>query len=459
MIYIIAAILIFGVLIAVHELGHFLAAKACGVRVNEFAIGMGPALLKKTKGDTQYSLRLLPIGGFCAMEGEEEDSSDPAALNNQGFWQKLLIFAAGALMNFLAGLIIILVLYAGVKAVNVPVIRGFAEGCPLESAAGLQEGDRILSIDGERIYTFSDVSLLLGRNKTGDFDLVIRRDGQKLRLENFHMERGEYLDQSGEKFTGFGLYFGAEELTFGGRLKYCWNQAVDFVRLVRLSLQMLITGEAGFSDMSGPVGIVSTITTVGEQSESAAAAAANIAYLAALIAVNLAVMNLLPLPALDGGKIFFLVVNALCMRIIRKQIPAKFENYVHLAGFILLMGLMLVITFQDVLKLFHRIPFASKGRRPFEANYAIYHTITGGQHHEQTDPCGRRGRGRRRAGQHPVHVQYPHPGRGAHRVPDPPSGAGRVPDHPGGRAGYGRRPGHRPHPPPHPHPPGGGYPL
>ena len=151
MIYIIAAILIFGVLIAVHELGHFLAAKACGVRVNEFSIGMGPALLKKTKGDTQYSLRLLPIGGFCAMEGEEEDSDDPAALNNQGFWRKLLIFAAGALMNFLAGLIIILVLYAGVKAVNVPVIRGFAEGCPLESAAGLQEGDRILSIDGERI--------------------------------------------------------------------------------------------------------------------------------------------------------------------------------------------------------------------------------------------------------------------------------------------------------------------
>lgn len=255
-------------------------------------------------------------------------------------------------MNFLTGLVIILVLYAGVKAVNVPVIHGFADGCPLESASGLQVGDRILSIDGERIYTFSDVSLLLGRNKTGDFDLVIRRDGQKLRLENFHMERGEYLDQSGEKFTGFGLYFGAEELTFGGRLKYCWNQAVDFVRLVRLSLQMLITGEAGFSDMSGPVGIVSTITTVGEQSESAAAAAANIAYLAALIAVNLAVMNLLPLPALDGGKIFFLVVNALSLRIIRKQIPARFENYVHLAGFVLLMGLMLVITFHDVIKLF-----------------------------------------------------------------------------------------------------------
>ena len=127
MIYILAAILIFGVLIAVHELGHFLAAKACGVRVNEFSIGMGPLIWHKETAETQYSLRLLPIGGFCAMEGEEEDSDDPAALNNQGFWRKLLIFAAGALMNFLTGLVIILVLYAGVKAVNVPVIHGFAD--------------------------------------------------------------------------------------------------------------------------------------------------------------------------------------------------------------------------------------------------------------------------------------------------------------------------------------------
>lgn len=122
MVYILAAILVFGVLIAVHELGHFMAAKACGVRVNEFSIGMGPALWKKQKGETQYSLRLLPVGGFCAMEGEEEDSDDPAALNNQGFWAKLLIFAAGAAMNFIAGLLIILMLYAGAKAFYEPVI-------------------------------------------------------------------------------------------------------------------------------------------------------------------------------------------------------------------------------------------------------------------------------------------------------------------------------------------------
>ena len=154
-VYIIAALLVFGVLIAVHELGHFLAAKACGVRVNEFAIGMGPALWKKQKGETLYSLRAFPVGGFCAMEGEEEESDDPAALSNQGFWQKLIIFAAGAAMNFVAGLVIIFCLYAPAQGFYQPVISGFAEGCPLESAGGLQTGDRIVAIDGERVYVYT----------------------------------------------------------------------------------------------------------------------------------------------------------------------------------------------------------------------------------------------------------------------------------------------------------------
>lgn len=352
MVYILAAILVFGVLIAVHELGHFMAAKACGVRVNEFSIGMGPALWKKQKGETQYSLRLFPVGGFCAMEGEEEDSDDPTALNNQGFWAKLLIFAAGAAMNFIAGLLIILVLYADAQAFYVPVVAGFAEGCPLESADGLQEGDRLLRIDGEKVYVYSDISLLMGLNKTGAFDLQIERNGEVITLRDFTMERREYTDQNGKAYTGYGLYFGAEEATLGRKLSYSWNNAMDFARLVRLSLQMLVTGQAGVKDLSGPVGIVSTMTQVGEQAATTRAAVENIAYLAALIAVNLAVMNLLPLPALDGGKIFFLVVNALSLRIIRRQIPARFENYVHLAGFVLLMGFMLVITFHDVIKLF-----------------------------------------------------------------------------------------------------------
>ena len=353
MVYILAAILVFGVLIAVHELGHFMAAKACGVRVNEFSIGMGPALWKKQKGETQYSLRLFPVGGFCAMEGEEEDSDDPTALNNQGFWAKLLIFAAGAAMNFIAGLLIILVLYADAQAFYVPVVAGFADGCPLESADGLQEGDRLLRIDGEKVYVYSDISLLMGLNKTGAFDLQIERNGEVITLRDFTMERREYTDQNGKAYTGYGLYFGAEEATLGRKLSYSWNNAMDLARLVRLSLQMLVTGQAGVKDLSGPVGIVSTMTQVGEQAATTRAAVENIAYLAALIAVNLAVMNLLPLPALDGGKIFFLVINAVSMQLFKKQIPAKYENYIHFAGLILLLALMAVITFSDVWKLIH----------------------------------------------------------------------------------------------------------
>lgn len=352
MVYILVAILIFGVLIAVHELGHFMAAKACGVRVNEFSIGMGPSLLKKQKGETLYSLRLLPVGGYCAMEGEEENSNDPAALNNKNFWQKLLIFAAGAIMNFVAGFVILLILNASAAAFYTPVITGFADGCPLQSENGLQTGDRIWSIDGERVYVYGDLSLLLPRGNGTDFDLVVVRNGEKVALTDFPMTKAEYPSADGSTYTGYGLYFGTEKATFGSRIANSWYNAVDFVRLVRLSLQMLISGEAGFKDMSGPVGIVTTISDVGEQSASAGAAAANIANLAALIAVNLAVMNLLPLPALDGGKIFFLVVNALCMLTIRRKIPEKYENYIHLVGFILLMVLMVAITFQDVWKIF-----------------------------------------------------------------------------------------------------------
>ena len=351
MVYILAAILVFGVLIAVHELGHFMAAKACGVRVNEFSIGMGPALWKKQKGETQYSLRLLPVGGFCAMEGEEEDSDDPAALNNQGFWAKLLIFAAGAAMNFIAGLLIILVLYAGAKAFYEPVITDFADGCPLESAEGLQTGDRIVRIDGERVYVYSDIRLLLGLNKTGVFDLVVERNGEKVTLTDFPMAPQTYTDQNGASYTSYGLYFGAEKATLGRKLSYTWNNAVDFVRLVRLSLQMLLTGEAGVKDLSGSVGIVSTMTQVGEQAGSVRAAVENIAYLAALIAVNLAVMNLLPLPALDGGRIFFLLVDAVSMALFKRKVPEKYQAAINTAGFVLLMGFMLLVTFQDVFKL------------------------------------------------------------------------------------------------------------
>ena len=351
MVYILAAILVFGVLIAVHELGHFLAAKACGVRVNEFSIGMGPLLFHRTKGETEYSLRLLPIGGYCMMEGEEEESDDPAALENKNFFQKLFIFAAGAGMNFVTGLLIILLLFADAAAFYTPVISGLAPEFETHEAT-LMEGDRFYAINGERIYLYSDVSLFLDRGFGEPYDITVLRDGEKVVLEDVELKYGEVTSYSGEKYQGFGFYFGYEEATFLNRISYSWYQAMDFVRLVRMSLVDLFTGGASINDLSGPVGIVSTMTEVGENAETVKDAIGDIAYLAALIAVNLSVMNLLPLPALDGGKILFLAVNSVSMLLFKKKVPPKYENYIHTAGLVLLLGLMVVVCFNDIMKLF-----------------------------------------------------------------------------------------------------------
>ena len=351
MVYILAAILVFGVLITVHELGHFLAAKACGVRVNEFSIGMGPLLFHRTKGETEYSLRLLPIGGYCMMEGEEEESDDPAALENKNFFQKLFIFAAGAGMNFVTGLLIILLLFADAAAFYTPVISGLAPEFESHETT-LMEGDRFYAINGERIYLYSDVSLFLDRGFGEPYDITVLRDGEKVFLEDVELKYGEVTSYSGEKYQGFGFYFGYEEATFLNRISYSWYQAMDFVRLVRMSLVDLFTGGASINDLSGPVGIVSTMTEVGENAETVKDAVGDIAYLAALIAVNLSVMNLLPLPALDGGKILFLAVNSVFMLLFKKKVPPKYENYIHTAGLVLLLGLMVVVCFNDIMKLF-----------------------------------------------------------------------------------------------------------
>ena len=342
----------FGVLIAVHELGHFLAAKACGVRVNEFAIGMGPAIFQKQKGETLYALRILPVGGYCAMEGEDEESDDPRSLAHQGFWKKFFIFAAGAAMNFITGVLIILVLYAGVTAFYTAEIADFATGFPteLQGENGLMKGDILYKIDGNRVYLYNDAQTFLQFNDGEGIDLVVLRDGEKVVLDDFPMYRRTYDGKEGK----FGLTVGkyAEEATVGVRLKYTWYTALEFVQLVKFSLEQLFTGGASVKDLSGPVGIVSTITQVGQESETAKAAVDNILYFAALIAINLAVMNLLPLPALDGGKIFFLVLDSVTMLLFKRKIPEKYENYIHAAGLALLLGLMLLVTFQDIWKLF-----------------------------------------------------------------------------------------------------------
>ena len=250
MVYILIAILIFGVLIAVHEFGHFLAAKACGVRVNEFSIGMGPQLFHKTKGDTEYSLRLLPIGGYCAMEGEDEDSDDDRALGRQVWWKKFIIFVAGAFMNFLTGLIIVICLYAGAQAFYTTEIVELNPDFPQQGEDGLMPGDMIYAINGERIYLKSDVSLIMGLGDTGTIDMTVLRDGKKL---DRTLTRQVYTDENGQEYEAYGFtYGGIVEATPLLRLQYSWYQTMDYVRIVRLSLQMLLSGAAGVNDLSRP---------------------------------------------------------------------------------------------------------------------------------------------------------------------------------------------------------------
>ncbi len=349
--YILLAILMFGFLIFIHELGHFLSAKLLDVQVNEFAICMGPVLWQKKKGETTYSLRAIPIGGFCAMEGEDEESDNPRAFPQKSWWRRLIILAAGSFMNFVAGFLVIVLLYTGASAYSAPIVTDFFEGCPLESSDGLQVGDELYKIDGRRVYLYSDVGMLLSRNKTGVYDVVVKRNGELVELPDFEMKPQLYT-VGGQQAYKYGLYFGTVPGGFSNCLKYSWYTAMDFARLVWMSLEDLVSGLVSVSDMSGPVGIVSTISEVGSQSATVQAGLQNVAYLGAFIAINLAVMNMLPLPALDGGRIFLLLVNSLFTAITKKKIPAKYEAYVHAVGMVLLLGFMAFVTFKDIWKLF-----------------------------------------------------------------------------------------------------------
>ncbi len=348
--YIVIAILAFGILIATHELGHFATAKLCGIRVNEFAIGMGPAFFKRQKGETLYSLRVLPIGGFCAMEGEDGESEDTRAFVNQALWKRLIVLVAGAFMNFLVGFLIVVLLFSGASAFATNQIAELADDFPYTGEEGLMPGDRILEIDGMRIYYPSNFSQYAAR-AGGSADILIERDGEEILLEDFPLETRAYTDENGETVYRYGITFGTEAATFGSKLAYSWNTTKDFVRMVWVGLSDLVTGRAGLGDMSGVVGIVSTINQVGEASESSRAALENIAYLFAFIAVNLAVVNLLPIPALDGGRVFFLLVNGLITLITKKKVNPKYEGYIHAVGLVLLMGLMVVVLFNDVLRI------------------------------------------------------------------------------------------------------------
>ena len=353
MLYAVIAILLFGFLIAVHEFGHFVTAKLSGVHVNEFAIGMGPVLWQKQgKAETVYSLRAFPIGGFCALEGEdaEEETSDPHAFGNQSFIKQFIILIAGSAMNFLTGLVLMVLLLSQNWGFYVPVIGDLFEGFPLESEQGLMEGDRILFVNGDRVFTYSEMVTFLQRAEGEPMDIVVQRNGEKVHLNDLPLARREYVID-GQTMYKFGITPVIEEATPTIVLRESLYNTIEFARLVWLSLGELVSGSAGLEDMSGPIGIVETVTEVGQQAEDRGGISAGIrtvVYFLAFIAVNLAVMNLLPIPALDGGRIFFLMVGLIYRLFTGQKLDPKYESFINPAGFIALLALMAIIAFNDI---------------------------------------------------------------------------------------------------------------
>ena len=349
--YILVAILAFGILIADHELGHFMAAKACGVKVNEFSIGMGPAIIKKQRGETLYALRILPLGGYCAMEGEDGGSEDARSFGAQKAWKKAVILVAGAAMNYLLGLVIILLVYSNAQGFTsnrvVDVIDGFKY-----AENGIVAGDTVYSIDGHRVYYAQDFSTYMSRSG-GAVDMVVLRDGKKVTLAGYGL-RPETYTVGGEEVYRYGLSFAVTRADAAERVKYSAYTAHNFVRMVFMSLGDLISGRAGIRELSGVVGIVSTINEVATETEaqySRKDALIDIAYLCSFIAINLSVMNLLPIPALDGGRLLFLVIDTVSEKLFKKRLNPKVEQYVNAGGLVLLLGLMAYVMFNDVMKI------------------------------------------------------------------------------------------------------------
>lgn len=348
---IIFGILLFSVLIFVHELGHFVAAKLSGVQVNEFAIFMGPAIVKWQRGETLYSIRTIPFGGYCAMEGEDEDTDNDRSFQKAAWWKRLCILIAGAFMNFVAGILLTAIVFGPTKQITDPVIAEVQEGCTIVREDGLHLGDRILEVDGEKLILANDFSMMLTLNGGDVHDLVVERDGEKVILEDFVMEKHLFGEEEAPRY---GFSFDIKTLNFGEKVEYIWHSCLAVVRDVRLSLQMLLTGKAGVQDMMGPVGIVQVMSESTQQVPKFVDKLRNLLYFGAFISINLGVMNLLPIPAVDGGRVFGLLVTTAIETLTRKKVNPKVEGYIHTAGFLLLMALMVFILFKDIFFIFKR---------------------------------------------------------------------------------------------------------
>lgn len=328
---IIIAIIMICILIFVHELGHFIAAKACGVKVNEFALGMGPAIIKKQKGETLYSLRAIPIGGFCAMEGEDEESEDERAFNNKPAWKKAVILVAGAGMNLVMAVVLMIVVTYSMGFPTLTVSQ-VSEGSPA-ATAGITAGDKITEVDGKVIddwYAFTDEIEKSKEGKT--LELTVERDGKELAFSTVPQkdENGRYI---------IGVYSQYEKNALRSIVKgpeATW----DMTKSMYSILKQLVTGDVSTKDLSGPVGIVYMVD------KSVSEGFVTFLYFTAMMSLNLAVVNLLPFPALDGGRLIFVIIR----KITGKAITDRMESIVHMVGMALLLLLMIYVTWNDILK-------------------------------------------------------------------------------------------------------------
>ena len=325
---IIYTIIILCVLIFVHEFGHFIAAKLLGVKVNQFALGMGPAFWKKQWGETEYSLRIFPIGGFCAMEGEDEDSEDERAFNKRPAWAKAIILVAGVTMNVLLALIIMtgVMLYVGSASTTIGAVSA---GSPAETA-GLQVGDELLYIDDTKIEEWSDVSEAVTNAEDGDVTIQVKRGSDTVLMTS-------ELTQSEDGRSVIGITCKVRHNIFIA-LGQGAKSSIYMVKSLYQVIIQLFTGEVAVSELSGPVGIAYMVDATADMG------ILYLLYFVAFFSMNLAVMNLLPLPALDGGRLFFLVVRL----ITRGRFSDEVEAKINFIGIMLLFVLMIYVTWQDI---------------------------------------------------------------------------------------------------------------
>lgn len=332
---ILIAILFFELIIIIHEGGHFVAARLMKIKVNEFSIGMGPKLIQFKMGDTKYTLRLILFGGYCAMEGESEDSDDENSFAKKKVWQRFFVVVAGALMNLILGFLVIVIMLSSGSLIGTTEIAKFDDKAV--SSATLKQGDIIKSIDGMRVYTSTDVTTGLSRSGDDTLDMTVLRDGKTLDLKvKFNMEKYE-----GRNFINMDFWLVGNKKTVGGVIKESFKEWVSFTRMVFLSVHDMIVGKYGLSDLAGPVGTVSVVSTAVKTS------AYSMLRIMALLTINVGLFNLFPIPALDGWRLFLLIFEG----IFKRKLPDKWDWAINAVGLVLLLGLMCVITFSDITKL------------------------------------------------------------------------------------------------------------